>query len=31
MNALLEQFLLEGRDLIGEATRDLIALGANAG
>ena len=26
MNALLEQFLLEGRDLIGEATRDLIAL-----
>ena len=26
MNALLEQFLLEGRDLIGEATRDLLAL-----
>jgi two-component system chemotaxis sensor kinase CheA len=26
MNALLEQFLIEGRDLIGEATRDLLAL-----
>ncbi|EWY36801.1 hypothetical protein N825_25540, partial [Skermanella stibiiresistens SB22] len=26
MNALLEQFLLEGRDLIQQATRDLIAL-----
>jgi two-component system chemotaxis sensor kinase CheA len=26
MNALLEQFLLEGRDLIGEATRGLIEL-----
>ena len=26
MNSLLEQFLLEGRDLIGEATRGLIAL-----
>lgn len=26
MNALLEQFLLESRDLIAEATRDLLAL-----
>ena len=26
MNSLLEQFLLEGRDLIGEATRGLIEL-----
>ena len=26
MNALLEEFLIEGRDLIGEATLDLLAL-----